>query len=69
MVKLTEPAGDLPWRFAMPATAPIPPNPSDPKAVLGVAEGHTTNYGRFLVGTGPYMFEGSRRARLLGAGE
>ncbi|MEP6973520.1 MAG: ABC transporter substrate-binding protein [Actinomycetota bacterium] len=59
VVTLTEPAGDLPWRFAMPATAPIPPNPSDPSAVLGVADGHTTNYGRFLIGTGPYMFEGS----------
>ena len=59
VVKLTEPAGDMPWRFTMPATAPIPPNPSDPKAVLGVAEGHTTNYGRFLVATGPYMFEGT----------
>ena len=23
VIKLTEPAGDLPWRFAMPATAPI----------------------------------------------
>ena len=59
VVKISEPAGDLPWRFAMPATAPIPPNPSDPSAVLGVADGHTTNYGRFLVSTGPYMFEGS----------
>ncbi len=59
VVKITEPAGDLPWRFAMPATAPIPPNPADPNAVLGVADGHTTNYGRFIVGTGPYMFEGS----------
>jgi peptide/nickel transport system substrate-binding protein len=59
VVNITEPAGDLPWRFAMPATAPIPPNPADPTARLGVAEGHTTNYGRFLVGTGPYMFEGS----------
>jgi peptide/nickel transport system substrate-binding protein len=59
VVKITEPSGDLPWRFAMPATAPIPPNPSNPDARLGVAEGHTTNYGRFLVGTGPYMFEGS----------
>ena len=58
-MKITEPAGDLPWRFAMPATAPIPPNPSNPDAVLGVADGHTTNYGRFIVGTGPYMFEGS----------
>ncbi|MGZ5212272.1 MAG: ABC transporter substrate-binding protein [Actinomycetota bacterium] len=59
VVKITEPAGDLPWRFAMPATAPIPPNPADPQAPLGVADGHTTNYGRYLVGTGPYMFEGS----------
>jgi peptide/nickel transport system substrate-binding protein len=59
VVKITEPAGDLPWRFAMPATAPIPPDPSDPDVVLGVADGHTTNYGRFLVSTGPYMFEGS----------
>lgn len=59
VVKITEPAGDLPWRFAMPATAPIPPNPANPDAVLGVADGHTTNYGRFIVGTGPYMFEGS----------
>ena len=59
VVKITEPAGDLPWRFAMPATAPIPPNPADPNAVLGVADGHTTNYGRYIVGTGPYMFEGS----------
>ncbi len=32
VVKITEPAGDMPWRFAMPATAPIPPNPADPKA-------------------------------------
>jgi peptide/nickel transport system substrate-binding protein len=59
VVKITDPAGDLPWRFAMPATAPIPPNPADPEARLGVAEGHTTNYGRYLVSTGPYMFEGS----------
>ena len=57
MVTLTEPAGDLPWRFAMPATAPIPPNGD--AAVLGAAEGHTTDYGRFLVATGPYMFEGT----------
>jgi peptide/nickel transport system substrate-binding protein len=59
VVKTSEPTGDLQWRFTMPATAPIPPNPADPQARLGVAEGHTTNYGRYLVGTGPYMFEGS----------
>jgi peptide/nickel transport system substrate-binding protein len=59
VVNVTQPAGDLPWRFAMPATAPIPPNPSDPGARLGVAEGHTKDYGQFLVASGPYMFEGS----------
>src|SRR3990172_7853204 len=30
-----------------------------PDARLGVAEGHDDNYGRFLVSTGPYMFEGT----------
>ena len=59
VMKITDPAGDMPWRFTMPATAPIPPNPADPEAVLGVADGHSTNYGRFLVSSGPYMFEGS----------
>ena len=61
VVKLTEPAGDMTWRFTMPATAPIPPNPSDPKAVLGVADGHTTNYGRFLVATRPVHVGGHAR--------
>ncbi len=58
-IKLTGPAGDLGYRLAMPAAAPIPPNPSDPEAPLGVAEGHDDDYGRFLVASGPYMFEGS----------
>jgi len=53
---LSEPTGDLGWRMAMPATAPIPPNGNAP---LGAAEGHNVNYGRFLVASGPYMFEGS----------
>ena len=26
---------------------------------MGVAEGHDRNYGRFLVASGPYMFQGS----------
>ncbi|MGZ8629387.1 MAG: ABC transporter substrate-binding protein [Actinomycetota bacterium] len=52
----SEPTGDLGWRLSMPATAPIPPNGDAP---LGAAEGHTKNYGQFLVATGPYMFEGS----------
>jgi len=61
VVTLTAPTGDLGFRLAMPATAPIPPLPGDPKATLGVATGHDANYGRFLVATGPYMFEGSEQ--------
>jgi peptide/nickel transport system substrate-binding protein len=59
-VTLTAPTGDLGYRFAMPAAAPIPPNPDDPKARMGAAEGHDDDYGRFLVASGPYMFEGSQ---------
>ena len=55
-IHLTEPAGDLGFRFAMGATAPIPPNGD---AVLGAADGHTRDYGRFLVSTGPYQFKGA----------
>jgi peptide/nickel transport system substrate-binding protein len=50
IVHLTRPAGDLPYLFTMPATAPIPP---------GVVESHDEDYERFLVASGPYMFEGS----------
>ncbi len=56
MVTLSEPAGYLPYLFAMAASAPIPPNGDAP---LGAAEGHTRDYGRFLVATGPYQFLGS----------
>jgi peptide/nickel transport system substrate-binding protein len=58
-VHLVEPTGDLGDRFAMPITAPIPPNPDDPGARLGVATGHDDGYGGFLVSSGPYMVEGS----------
>ena len=58
-IHLLRPAGDLGYRMAMPATAPIPPNPSDAHARFGVATGHPRDYGRYLVSTGPYMFEGS----------
>jgi peptide/nickel transport system substrate-binding protein len=51
VVRLTRPEGDLPYLFAMPATAPIPE---------GAAVGHHKDYERFLVSSGPYMFEGSR---------
>lgn len=49
-IRLTEPTGDLGFRLAMPAAAPIPE---------GASDGHQEDYGRFLVSSGPYMFEGS----------
>jgi len=55
-VTLTAPTGDFGYRMAMPTAAPIPPLDG---AELGAAEGHDKNYGRFLVASGPYMFEGS----------
>jgi ABC-type transport system substrate-binding protein len=58
-VHLTHPVGDIPYRFAMPFTAPVPTVPSDPTAPFGVAAGHEDGYGRFLVSSGPYMIEGS----------
>jgi ABC-type transport system substrate-binding protein len=61
VVHLTEPSGDLPYRMAMPNTAPIPPNPSDPGARFGIATGHESGLGRFQVGSGPYMIEGSEK--------
>jgi peptide/nickel transport system substrate-binding protein len=48
VVHLAEPAGDLGIRFALPATAPIPP---------GAADGHDDGYGPFLAASGPYMIE------------
>jgi peptide/nickel transport system substrate-binding protein len=57
-IKLTQPAGDLPYRMALAAMSPLPPNPDDPKAKFGIAEGHNDDFGRFFVGTGPYMIEG-----------
>ena len=45
------------YRLAMGTASPIPPD--DEGERMGVAEGHTRNYGRFLVASGPYMFEGS----------
>ena len=56
-ITTTSPVGDVSYRFAMGTTAPIPPD--DEGERMGVAEGHDRNYGRFLVASGPYMFEGS----------
>lgn len=59
VVRLTQPTGDLGYRFALPATAPIPPSPADVNAPLGAAQGHDKDWGRFLAASGPYMYEGS----------
>ena len=57
-VRLNQAAGDLPYRFSLSNSAPIPPSP-DPAASYGVATGHDNGYGRFLVASGPYMIKGS----------
>lgn len=56
-ITTTTPIGDIGYRFAMGTTAPIPPDEEGER--MGVAEGHDRNYGRFLVASGPYMFQGS----------
>jgi len=56
-ITTTSPVGDMSYRLAMGTASPIPPD--DEGERMGVAEGHTRNYGRFLVASGPYMFEGS----------
>ena len=58
-IHLERPAADLPARLATTDTTPIPPNPADRAASLGVATGHDENFGRYFVATGPYMVEGS----------
>jgi peptide/nickel transport system substrate-binding protein len=60
-VRLTQAVGDLDYRFSLPPTLPIPPNPFRPQDKLGVADGHEADgYERVLVSSGPYMFEGSQ---------
>jgi peptide/nickel transport system substrate-binding protein len=58
-IKLSQPAGDLAYRMALAAMAPIPPKPGDPSAKYGIADGHTDDYGQFVIGTGPYMIDGA----------
>jgi peptide/nickel transport system substrate-binding protein len=59
VVKLSQPAGYFPLTFTLPAMSPIPPNPNDSSAALGIAQGHDQNFGEFLSSTGPYMWKGS----------
>lgn len=60
-VHLKTVTNDLGYRFALPATAPIPPSPADPSARFGAATGHKDGYGAYLISTGPYMIEGSEK--------
>jgi peptide/nickel transport system substrate-binding protein len=60
VVHLTEPTGDLGFRFSMAATAPIPP---------GADHGHDGGYGRYLVSSGPYMIAGSEKLNFAVAPE
>ena len=48
------------YRLSLPAASPIPADPDDPDAPFGAATGHDDGYGRFLVSSGPYAFEGSQ---------
>jgi peptide/nickel transport system substrate-binding protein len=52
VIHLTEPTGDLGYRFSLAATAPIP---------AGADRGHDGGYGRYLVSSGPYMIAGSEK--------
>lgn len=49
--KLTQPTGDFNYRVSMPAAAPIPPE-------VGKCFEKQGEYGRYVVSTGPYMFDG-----------
>jgi peptide/nickel transport system substrate-binding protein len=59
VIRLTKPVGNLGARMAQAFSAPLPPDPSHPDAAFGIATDADTGYGRFLVSSGPYMFEGS----------
>lgn len=50
VITLTQETGDFGFRMSMPAMTPMPAE---------AVEGHDKDYGRFLVATGPYMWEGS----------
>jgi ABC-type transport system substrate-binding protein len=57
VVHLREPSVEVDLIFALHATSPLPADPDDPDAPYGVAQGHDEDYGRYLVSSGPYMFE------------
>lgn len=69
IVHVVKPIGSLGYLLSLTETAPIPPSPDDPAALLGVATGHDAGYGPYLVATGPYMFEGAEAVSFTGPPE
>lgn len=59
LVKLDKAIGYFPFIWTLPATAPIPPSPTDPSAPEGIATGHGPNFAQFMSSTGPYMWQGA----------
>src|SRR4029450_6745597 len=58
-VHLTDVTSDLGYRFALPATAPIPPSPTGPSAPFGVATGPRRRHGGVPVPSGPHQSAGA----------
>jgi peptide/nickel transport system substrate-binding protein len=58
VIDLTAPSGDFLYRMSMPATGPIPA-----EVAKCFAGGGANRYGRNLVASGPYMFEGSDKVQ------
>src|SRR5262249_30385368 len=54
---LTQPTGDFLYRLALPATAPIPPE-------VGKCFPKAGAYGRDVISSGPYMFQGSQQLNI-----
>jgi len=54
---LTQPTGDFLYRLALPATAPIPPE-------VGKCFTKAGAYGRDVIASGPYMFQGSPNLKI-----
>ncbi|MCB0882434.1 MAG: hypothetical protein KDC33_09505 [Thermoleophilia bacterium] len=54
---LTKATPDFPYRLAMPASAPIPPE-------VGKCHTKAGEYGRYQLGTGPYMIKGADKMNI-----
>ena len=56
--QLTTPTGDFNYRVTLPASAPVPAE---------ATKGHDQDYGRFLVSSGCYMWQGEDHVSFTGA--